>query len=153
VPKVKNKLREEIQNIAEQICRCMKFHMEVECSFQEEGMQVNFKGKDAEFLLQKNGEVLNAMEYILNRIFSEQLTKENKIVTDAQNFRKFRNEELNLIAQKASEKVMQYGSSVQLQAMPPHERRIIHMALKENARVKTVSAGEGEERAVIIEPA
>lgn len=131
----------------------MKFHVEVECAPQEEGILVSFKGKDAEFLLLKNGEVLNAMEYILNRIFSEKLTKENKIVTDSQNFRKFRNDELKMIAQKASEKVMQYGSSVQLQAMPPHERRIIHMALKENSKVKTISEGEGEDRKVIIEPA
>lgn len=131
----------------------MKFHVEVECAPQEEGILVSFKGKDAEFLLLKNGEVLNAMEYILNRIFSEKLTKENKIVTDSQNFRKFRSDELKMIAQKASEKVMQYGSSVQLQAMPPHERRIIHMALKENAKVKTFSEGEGEDRKVIIEPA
>jgi len=149
---VNNQL-EEIKKTTEHLCRCMKFHVEVECAPQEEGILVSFKGKDAEFLLLKNGEVLNAMEYILNRIFSEKLTKENKIVTDSQNFRKFRNDELKMIAQKASEKVMQYGSSVQLQAMPPHERRIIHMALKENSKVKTISEGEGEDRKVIIEPA
>ncbi len=145
-------LREQIRETAAQICSCMKFTVAVEIGEDEEGFLVVFSGKDSEFLLQKNGDVLNSLEYVLNRIFSDRLKKDLKITTDANDFRRIRREELCLIAEKASEKVGNYGTTINLQAMPPHERRIIHMALKDNPKVKTVSEGMGEDRKVIIMP-
>jgi spoIIIJ-associated protein len=149
---VNTELKDEIQEAAMRVCACMKFSVAVETGTDEEGYHVVFSGKDCEYLLQKNGEVLNSLEYILNRIFSERLEKDQKITTDANDFRRIRREELCLIAEKASEKVGNYGTTINLQAMPPHERRIIHMALKDHPKVKTVSEGVGDDRKVIIMP-
>jgi spoIIIJ-associated protein len=49
--------------------------------------------------------------------------------------------------------VLTYGRPVDLQPMPAHERRIIHLALQDQPKVRTVSEGTGEERKVIIMPA
>lgn len=145
-------LVDQIQETTKNICSCMKFSLEVATRRDEEGYHVVFSGKDNEFLLPKNGDVLNSLEYILNRIFSEHLKGDKKITTDANEFRRIRHEELCLIAEKASEKVANFGTTINLQPMPPHERRIIHMALKDHKKVKTVSEGMGDERKVIIMP-
>lgn len=145
-------LVDQIQETTVNMCSCMKFSLEVVTRQDEEGYHVVFSGKDNEYLLQKNGDVLNSLEYILNRIFSERLKADKKITTDANEFRRVRREELCLIAEKASEKVAHFGNTINLQPMPPHERRIIHMALKDHNKVKTISEGVGDERKVIIMP-
>jgi spoIIIJ-associated protein len=143
----------EIQQASEKLIRQMRFNLQVNATTDEQGVLLTFSGPDADLLLQRNAAVLYALEYVLNRMCSRILGKEHKVTADAGDFRALRAEELQLIAVKASEKVLTYGRPVDLQPMPANERRIIHLALQDQPKVRTVSEGTGEERKVIILPA
>jgi spoIIIJ-associated protein len=54
------------------------------------------------------------------------------------------------MAQRIANQVRESGAPVVLEAMPPNERRIIHMALSENDDIATESTGEGEQRRVVV---
>jgi spoIIIJ-associated protein len=143
----------EIQQLSEKMVRQMRFNLHANAATDEQGVLLKFSGPDVDLLLQRNATVLYALEYVLNRMCSGILGKDRKITADAGDFRALRAEELQLMAVKASEKVLAYGRPVDLQPMPAHERRIIHLALQDQPKVRTVSEGTGEERKVIIMPA
>ena len=143
---------QEIRLISEQVTRLMHFELHATATPEEQGILLKFSGPDVDYLLQRNATVLYALEYVLNRMCSGLLGKDRKITTDAGGFRALREEELHLIAVKASEKVLTYGRPVDLQPMPANERRIIHLALRSHPAVTTVSEGEGDNRKVTIVP-
>jgi spoIIIJ-associated protein len=144
---------QEIQQLSEKMTQLMRFNLQVTASLDEQGIVLKFSGADADYLLQRNATALYALEYVLNRMCSRLLDKDKKITADAGGFRALREEELHLMAVKASEKVLTYGRPVDLQPMPANERRIIHLALQGQPKVRTVSEGTGEERKVVILPA
>jgi spoIIIJ-associated protein len=148
-----DQMLQEIQQLSEKLTQLMRVNLQVTASIDEQGVLLKFSGPDVDYLLQRNATALNALEYVLNRMCSRFVGKDTKITADAGGFRALREEELHLMAVKASEKVLAYGQPVDLQPMPAHERRIIHLALQEQPKVRTVSEGTGEERKVVILPA
>jgi spoIIIJ-associated protein len=76
-----------------------------------------------------------------------------KITFDCHDWRGSRAEELKLMAEVAAQRVVETGDSFTLNPMSPRERRIIHLALREQPQVRTVSEGLGTERKVVIHPA
>ena len=115
-------------------------------------IHVNFTGSDRSILLSNSASLLNAMEYLLNRIF--RLGKEDTpgIVLDSDQYRKHREAELVLLAQMASKKVLSLRKPLSLQPMVPRERRIVHLALAGIEGVRTQSEGEGDSRSITIYP-
>jgi spoIIIJ-associated protein len=148
-----DQMLQEIQQLSEKVTQLMRVNLQVTASIDEQGVLLKFSGPDVDYLLQRNATALNALEYVLNRMCCRLVGKDKKITADAGGFRALREEELHLMAVKASEKVLTYGRPVDLQPMPSHERRIIHLALQEQPKVRTVSEGTGEERKVVILPA
>jgi len=76
-----------------------------------------------------------------------------KIAFDCEDWRRLRLEELRLMAQVAAERVIETGDAFPLGPMSPRERRIIHLALRDQPRVRTLSEGTGADRKVVIMPA
>ncbi len=114
---------------------------------------VDFSGADADLLLEKNGLLLNALEYVVFRAVRLEEELFGKITFDSNDWRRLRAQELQLTAQVAAERVLETGDPFTLSPMSPRERRIIHLALKNQPRVRTVSEGFGPERKVVILPA
>jgi spoIIIJ-associated protein len=114
-----------------------------------EGEIVTFTGEDAPILLARNAEILNALEYLCNRI----IEKESRRVTlDCNGYRESRTEELRLMAVTAAENVKRLGKPFKLNPMSPEERRIVHLAIAEDELIRTESEGYGEHRQVVIHP-
>jgi spoIIIJ-associated protein len=114
---------------------------------------VDFSGPDADLLLQANAELLNAFEYLVLRAVRLEEDLFGRITFDCQDWRRLRVEELKLTAQVAAERVVETGDPFPLGPMSPRERRIIHLALKDQPSVRTVSEGYGAERRVVVLPA
>ncbi len=114
---------------------------------------VEFSGPDADLLLQANAELLNALEYVVLRSVRLEEDLFGKITFDCQDWRRLRVEELKLTAQVAAERVIETGDPFPLGPMSPRERRIIHLALKDQPSVRTASEGYGPERRVVVLPA
>lgn len=114
---------------------------------------VEFTGPDSGLLLASGGSVLNALEYLVLRAVRLDENLFGKIVFDCEDFRRLRAEELRMMAEVAAARVVETSEPFSLNAMPPRERRIVHLALKENTAVRTASDGAGHERRVVIYPA
>ncbi|MEJ2006908.1 MAG: R3H domain-containing nucleic acid-binding protein [Acidobacteriota bacterium] len=114
---------------------------------------VDFEGRDSDLLLEKNATLLDALEYIVLKAVRVGDDLYGKIRFDCRDWRRVRAEELKLTAQMAARHVMESGSPFSLTPMSARERRIIHVALKDEAAVKTLSEGSGPARKVVIYPA
>jgi spoIIIJ-associated protein len=110
-------------------------------------------GKDKEILLERNAEVLKAVEHLAFRALRLEPAYHEKIHIDSGGYRALRFEELRMTARVAAERVQTSKQPFRLNPMSSRERRIVHLALKEMTGVRTESIGMGEERQVVIHPA
>jgi spoIIIJ-associated protein len=110
-------------------------------------------GRDKEILLERNAEVLKAIEHLAFRALRLEPAFHEKIHVDCGGYRALRFEELRMTARVAAERVESSRQSFKLNPMSSRERRIVHLALKDMPGIRTESIGMGEERQVVIHPA
>lgn len=115
-------------------------------------LSVNFSGPDSYLLLEANGELLNALEYVVLRAARLDENLFTKVSFDCEDFRRLRREELKLMAQVAAERVVESGDPFPIEHLSARERRVIHLALRDRADVRTESQGYGPERRLVILP-
>jgi spoIIIJ-associated protein len=127
--------------------------LEVSCSARDEELtiEVDVEGPDRELLLDRKGEALNAVQYLLNRILYRGRNGK-RIHVDSEGFRKQREEEIVEIAMLTAEKVRARGEESVLSPLNPYERRLVHLALQEVEGVETRSLGDGFLKRVAIVP-
>jgi len=113
---------------------------------------VDITGKDLSVLIGKRSETLNALQYISRLIVSKELGDNITLVIDVEGYRTRRERQLRQLAHRMAEQVVNTGRKQTLEPMPPNERRIIHMELRDNAHVTTESFGEEPHRKVTIIP-
>jgi len=101
-------------------------------------------------LIGRRGETLASLQFVVNMIVTKQAGRREHVIVDAQNYRQRRETNLRQMAQRIANQVRQSGAPIMLEAMPPNERRIIHMALAESDDIATESTGEGEQRRVVV---
>jgi len=114
---------------------------------------VEFSGRDADLLLEKNAALLDAIEYVVLKVVRLEEDLFGKITFDCDGWRNLRTEELKLTARIAAERVVETGDPFTLNPMNARERRIVHLALRDQTAVRTESRGAGPERQVVILPA
>jgi spoIIIJ-associated protein len=114
---------------------------------------VDFTGPDADMLLEMNATLLHSLEHVALKAIRMEDDHLHRIAFDCKDWRRTRIMELQLMAQVAAERVIDMGSPFTLNPMNARERRIVHLALKNEPRVQTQSEGTGPERKVVIFPA
>lgn len=114
---------------------------------------VAFRGRDQELLLERNAELLKALEYIALRWLHLDPHYFDRVRFDSGDFRALRIEELKLSARVAAERVRETRAPFRFNPMTARERRIIHLVLKDQPDVRTASEGTGDERQVVVYPA
>lgn len=105
---------------------------------------------DLSFLIGRRGDTLASLQLLVALIVSKQTGERERIVVDAEGYRERREENLRSLAQRVAQQVRRSQTAVTLEAMPPNERRIIHMALADDEDLSTESIGEGDQRRVVI---
>lgn len=113
---------------------------------------IDIEGDDLGVLIGPRGETLNAVQYLARLMVGNQLQKRATFVVDVEGYRQRRQQALARLAERMAKKVISRRRPVSLEPMPPHERRIIHMTLRDNDEVYTQSSGEGKRRKVRILP-
>jgi len=114
---------------------------------------VLFDGADIELLVERNAELLLALEHLTTRMLRLDPRAHELVRFDAADFRATRLAELKLSAQVAAQRVRELGQPFRLSPMSARERRVVHLALTNDKGVRTASEGEGEKRRVVIYPA
>ena len=113
---------------------------------------VNIAGDNIAPLIGEQGIVLNKIQFLARSMASQRLGDRTSFVVDIDNYRQKRQDELVKIANDTAAKAADFKRAIALPPMPPHERRIIHMTLRDDARVTTESKGDGDRRRVRIIP-
>ena len=115
--------------------------------------RLNVKGDDLGALIGRRGEKLASLQHIVNLIVGRREGQHHRIAIDVENYRGRREEQLRDVADRAAKRVIQSGKIIQLEAMPAIERRVVHMALLENPKVRTQSVGVEPNRRIVVLPA
>jgi spoIIIJ-associated protein len=111
---------------------------------------VSFQGRDLELLLEQRAELLLALEQLTLEVLRVPHDDRYRLVFDADDYRLMRIEELRLSAEAAAEKVKKTGVPYKFGPMTSRERRIIHLALRDDPAVETTSEGVAPNRYTVI---
>ncbi len=109
-------------------------------------------GEDLGLLIGHRGETLSSLQYLTRLIASRDLQQRADFIIDVENYKGRREMLLRKLAHRMAKDAVRRHRTVELEPMPPHERRIIHLALKDRDDVYTESVGEGNRRKVTIVP-
>lgn len=121
--------------------------------FENPDIVVKFTGHDVELLLANRAELLLALELVTQEVLRLHSDDHSRISFDANDYRALRIEELRISAGAAAEKVKHTGTPFRFNPMNSRERRVIHIALRNETELRSESAGAGAFRHVVIYPA
>lgn len=109
-------------------------------------------GGNAAVLIGKRGQTLEAMQYLVEKIINKQNEQRLRVEVDVEGYLQAQRDRLEKLALRLGEKVKKTGKPVTAGQFNAHDRRIIHIALKEDREVRTHSVGEGYYRKLKIYP-
>ena len=153
-----------IEEFAEEALHAILGHMGIRATIEvneplsedeseEEPLTRNIHSEDPEtlsLLIGRRGETLASIQLLVNLIVSKQTGNRERIIIDAERYRERREQNLRSMAARVADQVRRSGHPIMLEAMPPNERRIIHMVLAETTDIATESTGEGDQRRVVV---
>jgi spoIIIJ-associated protein len=125
--------------------------MPAEIKVREEGL-LEIVGDGSGIIIGKRGQTLDALQFVINRIVNKSRTEPVYITLDTEGYRQRHVNHLRTMALKMGQKARRTGQAVSLEKMNPYDRRIIHLALKNENGLNTKSIGEGVYKKVVIVP-
>ncbi len=124
----------------------------IESESREDHVYLNVISNGSGLLIGKRGKTLNGLQYLVAKILQKEVGENVSVVVDTENYRSKREVSLVELAQQLSGKVKKSRRPLTTGPMNAQDRRIIHIALKEDQEVRTKSKGEGNLRRVVIYP-
>lgn len=119
--------------------------------------QINISGlsdRDTALLIGRQGEVLQSLQFILRTLLREEMDliagEERQLVIDVMNYRQRQIDHLTIMAKRKAREAKMENKDMSLRPMSPYERRVVHMALKDDTEIATHSLGEEPNRYIII---
>jgi spoIIIJ-associated protein len=132
--------------------------MDVECDVaaswdeEEERFVIEVSGPDSAIVIGRQGQTLDAVEFVLNRMLEKRNPRMRRVMVDAEGYRGRREQKLRDLALENATLVRETRAPISLDPMSPRDRRTVHMVIEGLAEVTTYSEGEGRDRHVVIEP-
>ncbi|MGH7923222.1 MAG: RNA-binding cell elongation regulator Jag/EloR [Candidatus Binatus sp.] len=117
-----------------------------------ETVELEIKGDGSGILIGRHGQTLDALEYLLNRILARRIKDAAPISLETESYRARRRQQLHRMALSMGEKAKREHKPVRLEPMAARDRRVVHLALKDDPMITTRSAGEGAMRSIEIAP-
>lgn len=119
----------------------------------EEGeLILDITGDDLAVLIGRHGKTLDALQFLVSAITVRTIGYRYPVVIDVEGYKSRQRQKLESIARTAASRAASQHRNVKLRPMTPYERRIVHIALRDDPRVDTVSEGEGAGRHVVVVP-
>jgi len=161
VPAVSN---EEVMRLAQQTLQELLDRLQVKASVtarwaeaadeqdEEDGppLVLDIRGDDLGVLIGRRGETLGSLQYITRLIVSQKISGNVNLVVDVEGYKARREQQLRQLALRMAERVASTRKPIALEPMPPSERRIVHLTLRDHPIVTTESVGRDEDRKVTI---
>jgi spoIIIJ-associated protein len=144
---------DHIKKVAEELLEKLEITGSVSIDTDESGaFRVHIETEETGLLIGFHGRTLESFQLILGMIAGKQLGKWERIYVNVGDYREKREEALMYMAQRAAERALATGRPIELSRLSASERRVIHLTLSGDERVKTESEGEGSDRKLIISP-
>ncbi len=118
----------------------------------EPTLVLDIRGNDLSALIGRRGETLDGLQYLVRLLVAKELGHYLHVVLDVEGYKAHRAQMLKQLALRMAERVATTHKPAALEPMPANERRIVHLALRDHAQVRTESVGLGENRKVTIIP-
>jgi spoIIIJ-associated protein len=119
---------------------------------EESPILVDIRGDDLSVLIGRRSETLNALQYISSLIVSKEAGHYVQLVVDVEGYRNRRERQLRQLARRMAEQAIRSRRRQVLEPMSASDRRIIHLELRSNPEVDTLSVGDEPNRKVTIIP-
>lgn len=113
---------------------------------------LDITGDDLAVLIGRHGKTLDALQFVVSAITVRSIGFRYPVVVDVEGYKNRQRQKLEAIARSSANKAVTQHRSVKLRPMTPYERRIVHIALRDDKRVETASEGEGSARHVVVLP-
>jgi spoIIIJ-associated protein len=143
---------EKAREVLKEILRLMEMDASVALEQRANELVLTLTGKDGGALIGRNGQTLDALEYVLNRIVTRSEESEAHLVLDAEGYRERRRKNLENLALRLGERAKRRKKPVGLSPLSPRDRRVIHLTLEGDPLVTTKSMGRGYFRRLYIVP-
>jgi spoIIIJ-associated protein len=115
-------------------------------------INLDIAGDRSGLLIGRKGKTLDALQYLVTKIVNKALDKKISVVVDSENYRKRREDSVTQLALKMGEKAKRIKKPVMTNPLNPHDRRLVHLTLKDDEDLETRSRGEGLLKKVVIIP-
>ena len=113
---------------------------------------LDITGDDLAMLIGRHGRTLDALQFVVSAITVRSMGFRYPVIVDVEGYKSRQREKLESIARSTANKAASQHRSVKMRPMTPYERRIVHIALRDDDRVDTASEGEGSARHVVVVP-
>ena len=143
---------EALEELLEEIGDAFGLDVRVEVEQSAGVLSGRVKGEDVGLFIGRRGQTIDAVQHLAQRIVFPGGPSPSRVVVDADGYRERRAELLRDDADDAAEEALRLGRAVELDAMPPSERRIVHEYLRERGTVETHSEGDEPDRYIVVSP-
>jgi spoIIIJ-associated protein len=141
-----NEICSKSEQLLNSIFESVGFDVRASASESDLGCVLSIEGGDSGLLLNQGGELLDALQQIVNQAYGRDLPKGQRIICDANNYRAARESELRAMADHAARQVRSTSAAFVFGPMEASERRVIHLSLADEEDLITESIGEGNGR-------
>ncbi|MCX8044818.1 MAG: Jag N-terminal domain-containing protein [Desulfobacterota bacterium] len=141
-----------LRETLERIVRCIDPDASVEMLSRNDGIVLHIVSADNALFIGKQGQTLEAFQYLFNKIKMNRFKDAPHVTIDAGEYRQRHIDSLISMARRLSQRAKQRNSAVSTGPLAPADRRIIHLALKDDENLVTRSKGDGYLRRVTIAP-
>jgi spoIIIJ-associated protein len=143
---------EALEELLEEIADGLRLDAEIEVEEQDGVLTGRLEGEDVGLFIGRHGQTIDAVQHLAQRIVFPEGPSSVRVVIDANGYRARRAEALHADADEAADEALSSGKPVDLDPLPPYERRIVHEYLRERGGVETHSEGNEPERYLVISP-
>ncbi|HEV3046670.1 MAG TPA: R3H domain-containing nucleic acid-binding protein [Solirubrobacteraceae bacterium] len=143
---------EALEEMLEEIAESLQLDVDVEVEDRKDVLCGRLEGEDVGLFIGRHGQTIDAVQHLAQRIVFPEGPSSVRVVIDANGYRDRRADALRAEADEAAEQALGTGRPVELDPLPPFERRIVHEYLRERGGVETHSEGDEPERYLVITP-
>jgi spoIIIJ-associated protein len=143
---------EELREFLQRAVQLMGLAASVEVSESPDAVSAEIGGDDLGLLIGRHGQTIDTLQYLAGIVVNRRHRTRRQVIVDAEGYRQRRASSLHQLAERVAQRVARERTPITLKPMTAAERKLIHVYLKDNPRVETVSEGQEPHRAVVISP-
>jgi spoIIIJ-associated protein len=143
---------ETLEDLLEEIAERLRLDVDVDVEEGDGVLTGRLEGDDLGLFIGRHGQTIDAVQHLAQRIVFPEGPSPVRVVIDADGYRERRAELLRADAEDAADEVLREGRPVELDPMPPWERRIVHEHLRDRGGVATHSEGDEPDRYLVVSP-